>query len=323
MVGNISDLPVILAIDGGGSKTEAAVVDVSGHILAYHRTGPTNPNDLGEPEAVRRLTELLTAFDCPLRPAAVFAGISGAVGHEEPLSAALTAVFPGVPAGVRTDIYNLFGLLPDADADCAALICGTGAVCFVRKRGILHRIGGWGWLLDSHTGGYAIGRDGMEAALRAADGRGEPTALYDAAVEYLGEKPEAAVGRIYDGGKTRIAGFAPRVFDMAEAGDPAASQILDASARELTLMLRTAAHLLEKKEWDCVMSGSVISDPRMSRRLSALLGSDPENAGFRVHPVLPSLPQLAGAAHTAFRSAGIRIPDSFDPVFREDYARIR
>lgn len=320
MVGKLQNpcVSCVIAIDGGGSKTEAAAVDVSGRVLALYRTGATNPNDLGETEAARRLTDLLSRFDPALRPSAVYAGISGAVGHEKALTAALTAACPGVPARVRTDIYNLFGLMPDAD-DCAALICGTGAVCFARKGGELHRVGGWGWLLDSHTGGYAIGRDGLEAALRAADGRGAQTSLTDAAARYLGKNVTDAIGTIYGGGKPLIAGFAPSVFDEAERGDAVASAILDTSARELAEMLRAASVVLGGKPFPCLVSGSVIADARMRVRLDAALAEGEKSAGtaLRVRIVSTPLPQLCGAARAAFAAAGLAVA----PRFPDEFAR--
>lgn len=319
MVGKQQDpcVSCVIAIDGGGSKTEAAAVDVSGHLLARARTGATNPNDVGEAEAAARLTALIASLGKELRPAAVFAGVSGAVGHEEVLTAALAEACPGVPVRAATDIYNLLGLLPDANADCAALICGTGSVCFARKSGELHRVGGWGWLLDSHTGGYAIGRDGLEAALRAADGRGQPTSLSAAAARYLGAAPETAIGQIYEGGKTLIAGFAPLVFDEAGRGDAAACGILDVSARELAGLLRAASAVLGGKSFPCLVSGSVIADARIRVRLDAALKAEAIPAELVTSP----LPQLCGAARTALALAGRFPTEDFDRNFSREYVR--
>src|SRR6185437_6227673 len=59
-----------------------------------------------------------------------------------------------------------------------ALIAGTGSIAVGRNAaGVAARVGGWGHLLGEEGSGYAIGSAALNAAVRAADGRGEPTSL--------------------------------------------------------------------------------------------------------------------------------------------------
>lgn len=57
------------------------------------------------------------------------------------------------------------------------VIMGTGSVVFVQKDGVLHRIGGLGYLFDEGGNGYSLGRDVLRAVMAAEDGSGNPTAL--------------------------------------------------------------------------------------------------------------------------------------------------
>ncbi len=265
----------VIAIDGGGSKTVGVIADTDGNILAEKKVGASNPNDIGEEPSVELLSSLAKSLlgmvgetDSSL-VASIFAGVSGAVGHTDALEVGIAESFPASRVKVSSDILNLFGLLDgESDCDAAALICGTGSVCFVRKDGELHRIGGWGYLLDSFGGGYSIGRDGLEAALRCADGRGVSTTLYPKACEYLGDTPQNSITRIYNEGKVLIAGFAPYVFMEALAGDEVALQILSVSIAALCECVATASRIIgEGVEFDCILGGGIFNEAEFLQAL--------------------------------------------------------
>ena len=171
----------VIGLDGGGTKTDGVLVGQDGRVLARRCVGASNPNDVGEEASaavVRALAEVLaTEAGVHLADCFVFGGISGALNHREGLTARLRSAVPA-PGGVEidSDMVNLLSAeLPDRDGAC--IICGTGSACFVRRGQEVFRIGGWGYLLDSAGSGSDIGRQALEAALRAQDGRGCPTAL--------------------------------------------------------------------------------------------------------------------------------------------------
>jgi N-acetylglucosamine kinase-like BadF-type ATPase len=264
----------VIAIDGGGSKTVGVIADVEGNILAQKKVGASNPNDIGEEQSAELLVSLAESLLAMVGVSAslvasFFAGVSGAIGHTDALEARLSNSFPEAKVKVASDILNLFGLLEgDCERDAVALICGTGSVCFVQKDGELHRIGGWGYLLDSFGGGYSIGRDGLESALRCADGRGEKTTLYYRACEYLGDAPENSITRIYKEGKPLIAGFAPYVFMEALGGDRVALQILSVSVSSLCECVATASRIIgEGVEFDCILGGGIFNESEFLRAL--------------------------------------------------------
>ena len=98
------------------------------------------------------------------------------------------------------------------------------------------RADGWGHLLGDVGGGAWIGRAGLEAALRAYDGRARGSAaLLERARELFGP-PQTLPGQLYPrpDRPAVLASFAPEVARCA-AHDPVASSILR----------RAAAHILE------------------------------------------------------------------------------
>ncbi len=283
----------IIAIDGGGTKTVGVLADMQGDIISYKVRVATNPNDIGEAAAGKLLGEIVRELadseDAWID--SIYAGISGAVGHESALSAAISKACPDTKLRVASDIYNLFGMLDDPDSDAAALICGTGSACFVRKEGELHRIGGWGYLLDSNGGAYSVGRDGLEAALRMADGRGEQTALYECACEYLGDKPEKSIGKIYSSGKTFIAGFAPAVFAAAEGGDSVASAIVNKAFAGIDELIAAAVGMLGEGA-TVIIGGGMANAPSVRAHIMDIKG---------INAVCPLKDQIHGAIKCALR----------------------
>lgn len=285
----------VIAIDGGGTKTVGALADLNGEVMNYKVCGASNPNDIGEEAASKMIASLVRrlADESDGWIEAVYAGISGAVGHEKVIKREILRACPDTNVRVESDVYNLFGLLEgDPNRDAAAIICGTGSVCFVRKNGELHRIGGWGYLIDSNGGAYSVGRDALEAALRQADGRGAKTALYDRACAYLGDNPENCIRKIYEGGKPLIAGFAPEVFRAAEENDPLAVSIVADAVGAVEEYVNNAKRIIGRDDFDCIVGGGMMNDPLMKKILNL-----PEG----VNLIYPEREQVFGAMNQALK----------------------
>ena len=117
------------------------------------------------------------------------------------------------------------------------LIAGTGAICFtVTEAGAVTQIDGWGpWLGDDGSGQW-IGRHGLQAVLRAHDGRGPATLLTTDAAALAGSIAELPLWVAQRGSPARQLGrFAPTVIDRAAERDAVASGIVDEAARLLAL----------------------------------------------------------------------------------------
>jgi N-acetylglucosamine kinase-like BadF-type ATPase len=116
----------------------------------------------------------------------------------------------------------------------AVIAAGTGMIAIGTDLTSWHRADGWGHLLGDCGGGAWIGRAGLEAALRAFDGRpGGSPALLARAEEMFGPVP-GLPGLLYPRtDRTAVlASFAPEVAGQAE-NDPVASRILRTAARHM------------------------------------------------------------------------------------------
>ena len=241
----------LIGIDGGGTKTLGVLTDSDGTVLSTAATGATNPNDITPAVSAERLTQLCLTLlskggltEAALPETSLFFGIAGGINHGPTLERLLGERLPTTGClRVRSDAHILLsGEVPTGDGAC--IICGTGSVCFLRRGEELYRIGGWGYLLDSGGSGYDVGRDGLEAALRDFDGRGEPTLLSRLLAEHLNGPVNTRITEIYREGKPYIAACAPVVFEAARQGDKVAKAILDRNARRLAEYMETAwAHL--------------------------------------------------------------------------------
>jgi N-acetylglucosamine kinase-like BadF-type ATPase len=127
------------------------------------------------------------------------------------------------------------------------LIAGTGAVVFaVTADGQVRQVDGWGpWLGDEGAGRW-IGQHGLQAALRAHDGRGPATALLADAAALVGTSDAGNGAGNYSAVNAlpvwvsqsgeparRLGSFAPTVIRRAEAGDAVARDIVDAAVQLL------------------------------------------------------------------------------------------
>ncbi len=124
-----------------------------------------------------------------------------------------------------------------------SIIVGTGVACLaLPQQGAPHIVGGHGFLLGDEGGAWWIGREGVRAVLRAADGRAPATTLTERAerqfegLSDLGERLHSAERPV-----NSIARFAPAVLEAADDGDAVAEAIADQAVEELTSLARAAA----------------------------------------------------------------------------------
>ncbi|MBN6054203.1 hypothetical protein JYK22_19835 [Nonomuraea sp. RK-328] len=130
----------------------------------------------------------------------------------------------------------------------AVVAAGTGVIALgTDLADVWNRSDGWGHLLGDHGGGAWIGTRGLQAALRARDGRlGGSAALLDRLTARFGS-PSELVTLAYAPGPVAhlLASFAPSVAEAAREGDAVARAIWDEAGRELGRTAAAAAAGLE------------------------------------------------------------------------------
>lgn len=228
----------LLGIDGGATKTLAAVLDLDRATLHLGHGGPSNQDAVGVRAAGKAL------FD------AANQALAGAQITDAQLDAAVLAV-----AGTDTDAvvdhvhsersaeWIVVGDVVGAWATATGarpgvgVISGTGSNVFgVARDGSAWRAGGWGHLLGDEGSGYWLGLQSIKAALRDREASGPPTALSDAVVQFFGaDSVETLAPLVYSKPltKSEIAAFAAQTARIAERGDEVARSLYQVGAHEL------------------------------------------------------------------------------------------
>ena len=289
---------IVASLDGGGTKTAIIWADSSGKTGQHRINSGCNPQDRADwLDPIRAALRAL-----PARPAHITYGIPG-YGEIPQLDAQITAtlIALGPPCTLLNDGALAYqGAFPEGGG--VLVLAGTGSVAMAREPGGLHRTGGWGDLFGDEGSAHAIGRSALALASQMVDGRAPDTGFAAALTARLGltraDGPFALMGWTVAQPHPRaaIAGIAAHIDAMAQAGGPAACDLLEAAAGELHLLARTAASragLTEPLIWS--PAGSVFKSQTLCAELAVLIGSNS-------HP--PAHSALIGGLIASARAAG-------------------
>lgn len=257
-------------VDGGGTRTTLVIVDEAGRERS-RRAGPAGLVDPRDPRASAEVVAALVregmaeaGLAAPL--AALCAGLAG-VGNAAEREAVERALSnSGVASRVRVATDGEIALEGSLGGGAGVLlIAGTGSVAYGRgEDGRTDRCGGWGMVVGDEGSGYAIGRGGLAAALRAVDGREEETRLLPLILERLElEGPREIppwAGRVT---KAEIAALAAHVLRAAAEGDAVALRVVAAEARALAHHAGALRRRLApwRAETPVVFHGGVLNSP--------------------------------------------------------------
>lgn len=228
----------LLGIDGGATKTLAAVLDLEQRVLHVGHAGPSNEDAVGSKAAV---AALLGAAEQAIEQAGISAGQLGAAVLA--VAGTDTASVTRHVRAARTDAWIVVNDVVGAWATATAAgpgvaaISGTGSNVFgVGPDGRSWRAGGWGHLLGDEGSGYWLGVESIRAALRDRDASGPQTALGQAACDFFGTgSVEALASLVYSKPLTKgeIAGLAIQTARLAEQGDEVACELFQRGAELL------------------------------------------------------------------------------------------
>ena len=281
--------PTYIAIDGGGTKTEAALFTADGEVLLRARRGGCNPNIIGLEASCGVLSDILTELSVasPSPTRGFFAGVAGALTGDNAAEMEKRLRPSWSNLIVESDIINVV-YSAENPGPCIAAIMGTGSSVFAYDGQQLHRAGGWGYLFDLSGGGFDIGREVLRACLAHDDGMAPASPIVDLAEQRLGGRALDRLATFYAKGPDYIASFAPFAFAGLRAGDAAAREIVLASIRRVANLVR---HV--RDHYRCgnraVFAGGLLRDRDI---LEPLLH---EALGDAIVLEIPALPQLDGA----------------------------
>jgi len=315
-------MDTVFVADGGGSKTDVALLDTGGALLARRRLPAFPPYRKGPAHTIGRLDAALAdlcaqAGPCDVAMAALcFAGLDW--DYEKAAFRDEARAYPWGRAGlvVDTDTFPLLRTGTD-ELPAVAVVCGTGMNCVGRAvDGTTVWFAAVGEISGDWGGGWTLGMESIWHAARAADGRGPATALARLTPAALGR---ASMDEVILGFHTGaldegiIRSLAPLIFDAVELGDEVALGVVERQAEEIVAYATAALRRLGVLGQPCpvVLGGGVIA-PRHESLLSAVDRLLADRApGARA--VVVTDPPLVGAALMAFDALGAG-PDVLDRV---------
>src|SRR4026209_1261870 len=232
----------LVGVDGGGTKTEAVIIDANQRVIGEGRAGPSNPLRVviaGAAAAVREAIDSACAA-AKLRRGDLIAaqiGLAGARRRElrERMRETLAPLGVGEIQVVTDADIALYGATDGAPG--LVVIAGTGSICCgINARRKRFCAGGWGPIAGDEGGGAWLARRALRAVAYASDGRGPETALTDFACTYFHvTSADDLTTAIYAPTITneRLAGFGRDVVDAAEADGKGALHIVADGGTEL------------------------------------------------------------------------------------------
>ncbi|HEX2271848.1 MAG TPA: BadF/BadG/BcrA/BcrD ATPase family protein [Pyrinomonadaceae bacterium] len=234
----------VVGVDGGGTKTEAVIMDANFRVIGEGRAGPSNPLRVGiagAATAVREAVDEACAM-ANLRRNDLVAAVIGLAGSRrrelrERMRETLMRLDMGEIEVVADADIALYGATKGAPG--LVVIAGTGSnCCGINARGKRFCAGGWGPIAGDEGSGAWLSRRALRAIAHASDGRGPQTALTELGCAYFHVTTADDLNTaIYAPTITneRLAGFGRDVVNAAKEKDPIALQIVTDGGTELGL----------------------------------------------------------------------------------------
>jgi N-acetylglucosamine kinase-like BadF-type ATPase len=299
----------VLAIDGGNSKTDVALVSAAGSLLAHVRGPGSSPHNLGvEGSAIlldnlvseaARVAGLSHARDCAGHAGVYLAGVDIPV-ETELIKAAIDAKRWAPSLVVENDTMALLRA-GTAEPNAVAVVCGAGINCAgVAPDGRQVRFPSLGRISGDWGGGGELGQEALWWSARAEDGRAGPTVFQKLIPQHFARADLMAViedlhfGRLDE---SALGDLAPMVLAAAsQQGDEVAVSIVRRLAEEVVILAVTALrrlHLLDHPS-AVVLGGGVLTsaDPLLHDLIENGLRAAAPQAVIR----LTKVPPVVGAA---------------------------
>ena len=276
----------LLAVDGGNSKTDVAIIDVRGSVLAAVRGPGSSPHTLGLDGSLELVDDLISracdqaGIRAEGRQIAEFGAwfMAGAdlPTEERALRRAVDLLGRTPHNSVANDTFAILRA-GTAEGWGVAVVVGAGINCVGRSpQGRQARFPALGKITGDWGGGSDLGLAALGAAVRAEDGRADPTRLCGDVAEHFQRRRATDVAialhrhQVHQG---RLGELAPIVVAAAEADDLAAIEILDRQADEVVAFASAAIRRLRMARHDVpvVLGGSILAalPPRFVTRIRA------------------------------------------------------
>ncbi len=297
----------VLGVEGGGTKTEWALLDENGNELRGGALPAANLRLIGDAD----LLSLLSVLPAEATHVGVFlAGCADAADRQR-LEALVQKVWPTAVVAVGGDRESGFATA-FGDGDGITVIAGTGSAVTGRADGRFAKAGGWGHLLGDAGSGYQLAMTALRVVLSNYDLSRETGALGQAILRKLAlNRLEDLVAWVANADKMSVAKLAPVVFQAAADGH-----------REMISAVQSGAHILA--EYTRAVARRLEQEAPEVRLLGGLFQHHPEYAEFYLDYTADLLPGAkvgvctqSGALGAAWL-AGRATPEPADGARPED-----
>jgi N-acetylglucosamine kinase-like BadF-type ATPase len=288
----------LLAVDGGGTNTQALIADLEGSVLARGLGPSSNLHNVGFERGLQAIATAIEGALAQVRGTMPAAATAPAAARWR--SAGIAAACLGL-SGVDSAadeaqvsqwlkeqaLAPKFAVVNDSELVLAggtpagwgiALISGSGSVCLGRTaEGKSARVGGWGPLLGDEGSGYHIASLALRRATQAADERIEAPALLKAILRHWKlTEASALIRHVHDPATTApdIAALATVVVDLAGRNDPAALEVVGEAARELAIHIDTIVRILRLTKPPLALSGGLMLRGALRKTMLAAVKSE-------------------------------------------------
>lgn len=265
---------IVIAVDGGGSKTDGIALDLDGNVVSRVRM----PGSAFFPDSMDQSVKVVDSLMAELRATAgnrpvlqtnvylsgldvqaEIAAFADAVAHKD-----WATGVSGNPVVIDNDMFALLRS-GSGSPNAVAVVCGTGINCVgVREDGVHTRFVAWGMASGDWGGGWFLGEQALWHAARAMDGRGPQTVLTERIPEHFGLPDLESVIEAFHFGRLstgRLSGLTPLILAASDAADDVANLIIDRQAEEIVTMAVTALKRLELMQHTVpiVLGGGVLA----------------------------------------------------------------
>jgi N-acetylglucosamine kinase-like BadF-type ATPase len=304
----------VLAVDGGNSKTDLALVGADGRLLAFVRGPQSSPHHLGEDGCMHVIASLVeearaqAAVDGALAEVATLcmAGVDFPAEEERLAELVSARAWTG-----RTTVLNdTFAVLRAGTEEGwgVAVVCGAGINCVgVAPDGRHVRFPALGAITGDWGGGYDVGLAAVTQAARSFDGRGPKTTLEQAVPAHFGFATPYELAEAIHLKKLPmrcVLELPPVVFREAE-DDSVAAEIVDHLAAEIVALARASLLRLEldESEVEVLLGGGLLQgdDSRVVEKIRAGLA----DVGPAISVRVTGWPPVVGAALLGLDELGV------------------
>lgn len=257
-----------IGIDGGGTKTIGLLGNEDGEVLWSMKGGPTNYHSVGYQQTEEELSRILIGLTLNkgIGMDHIKGLCMGAAGVDSKVDELrIHELIRKIGFQHNVWIYNdgITALVGANDGrKGGVLISGTGSIAWgIDSKGHIHRVGGWGHLIDDVGSGYFMGCLALKAVMESHDGRRKDTLIWrNISSNFNIGSHEDLIAFIYNQqiNKQVIASIAPLVL-VLYGEDEEADKIIETSVRELLKMVKVLMEKIGDDPMELALGGSIFT----------------------------------------------------------------